>query len=88
MGDDLGQEAMALVADGLGHAAAIRPQAADQKLPSHHLTKDFAPVQAAVREWRREIVTYFDHPYTTGYVEGVNNMLSKMQRMGTGYAFE
>jgi hypothetical protein len=33
MGDDLGREAMALVADGLGHAAAIRPQAADQKLP-------------------------------------------------------
>ena len=33
MGDDLGRKAVALVADGLGHAAAIRPQAADQELP-------------------------------------------------------
>jgi hypothetical protein len=36
MSDDLGWEPMALVADGLDHAAAIRPQAADQKLPWHH----------------------------------------------------
>jgi len=52
------------------------------------LSKDFKKLQDSVHEWRNEILAYFDHPYTTGYVEGVNNMLSTMQRMGAGYAFE
>jgi hypothetical protein len=33
MGDDLGWEPMALVADGLGHATALRAEASDQRLP-------------------------------------------------------
>jgi hypothetical protein len=33
MGDDLRWKPVALVADGIGHAAALKPQAADQKLP-------------------------------------------------------
>lgn len=33
MSDDLGRNPVALVADGIGHAAALKPQAADRKLP-------------------------------------------------------
>jgi hypothetical protein len=33
MGDDLGWESMALVADGLGHATTRRAEASDQRLP-------------------------------------------------------
>jgi hypothetical protein len=33
MGDDLRWEPVALVTDGIGHAATLQPQASDQKLP-------------------------------------------------------
>jgi hypothetical protein len=33
MGNDLGREPMALVADGLGHAPTSNPEASDQELP-------------------------------------------------------
>jgi hypothetical protein len=35
MGNNLRREPMALVADGFAHAAALTPQAPDQRLPWH-----------------------------------------------------
>lgn len=36
----------------------------------------------------RAIYAYFDEPYTTGYIEGVNRQLDDIQRAGRGYSWE
>lgn len=36
----------------------------------------------------KAVYAYFDHPYTTGYIEGVNRMLDDIQRAGRGYSYE
>ncbi len=35
--------------------------------------------------WRREVLNYFDHRYTNGYVEGKNNRTKQLQRQAYGY---
>ncbi len=35
--------------------------------------------------WREELLNYFDHPYTNGFVEGKNNRSKQLQRQAYGY---
>jgi len=47
-----------------------------------------APFQALcpmLRLWRQEILNYFDHPYTNGFLEGKNNRIKVIKRMAYGY---
>jgi len=41
-----------------------------------------------MKNWRKEILNYFDHPITNAYTEGVNGVAKVMNRMGRGYSFE
>lgn len=38
-----------------------------------------------LRDWRKEILNYFDHRYTNGFVEGKNNRIKVIKRMAYGY---
>lgn len=38
-----------------------------------------------LRTWRREILNYFDHRYTNGFVEGKNNHIKVIKRIAYGY---
>lgn len=38
-----------------------------------------------LRDWREEILNYFDHRYTNGFVEGKNNRIKVIKRMAYGY---
>jgi len=38
-----------------------------------------------LRTWRQEILNYFDHRYTNGFVEGKNNRIKVIKRMAYGY---
>jgi transposase len=35
--------------------------------------------------WRQEILNYFDHPYTNGFLEGKNNRIKVIKRVAYGY---
>ncbi len=37
------------------------------------------------RNWREEILNYFDYPITNGFVEGKNNRIKTIKRMAYGY---
>lgn len=39
-------------------------------------------------DWRAAVFSYFDHPFTTGYVEAVNRVIDDINRAGRGYSFE
>ena len=38
-----------------------------------------------LRTWQGEILNYFDHPYTNGFVEDKNNRIKVIKRMAYGY---
>jgi transposase len=38
-----------------------------------------------LRTWRREILNYFECPYTNGFVEGKNNRIKVIKRVAYGY---
>lgn len=38
-----------------------------------------------LRDWRQEILNYFDHPYTNGFLEGKNNRIKVIKRVAYGY---
>jgi len=38
-----------------------------------------------LRIWRQEILNYFDHPHTNGFLEGKNNRIKVIKRMAYGY---
>jgi transposase len=37
------------------------------------------------KNWRNEILNYFDHRVTNGFVEGMNNRIKVIKRMAYGY---
>lgn len=50
--------------------------------------KRLAPFKALfpmLRDWREEILNYFDYPYTNGYLEGKNNRIKVIKRVAYGY---
>lgn len=56
-------------------------------VPSH-LSIEFAEVDRAVRNFRREILNFYDHPITNAYTEGLNSLIRQVERRGRGYDFE
>jgi transposase len=38
-----------------------------------------------IKRWRKEILNYFDYPYTNGFVEGKNNRIKVIKRLAYGY---
>ncbi len=38
-----------------------------------------------LRNWRQDILNYFDHPYTNGFLEGKNNRIKLIKRIAYGY---
>jgi transposase len=51
-------------------------------------TKDFKPLLTAVKNWREEILAYFDFPISNGYTEALNGVAKVINRQGRGYNFE
>ena len=50
--------------------------------------KGLAPFKALfpmLRDWRKELLDYFDYPYTNGFLEGKNNRIKVIKRMAYGY---
>lgn len=52
------------------------------------MEEPFLDLTRCMRNWWPYIVSYFEHPYTNAYVEGINRFLDEMQRQGSGYSFE
>ncbi|GLK78071.1 ISL3 family transposase [Methylopila jiangsuensis] len=51
------------------------------------IAKEFKAKLTIGRDWYEHVFNYFDHRYTTAYVESVNRMLDTMQAAGRGYSF-
>jgi transposase len=52
------------------------------------LKADFKWLLTAMKNWRTEILAYFDHPITNAYTEAVNGVAKTINRQGRGYTFE
>lgn len=52
------------------------------------LKKDFGELTRLMKNWRKEILNYFDHPYTNAYTEAVNGLMKHIVRAGRGYSYE
>lgn len=52
------------------------------------LKADFRVLVTAMKNWRTEILAYFDHPITNAYTEAVNGVAKTINRQGRGYTFE
>jgi transposase len=46
---------------------------------------EFPKSCSTIRRWIREIIAYFDNRTTQGVVEGINNKLKLIKRMGYGF---
>ncbi len=46
---------------------------------------EFEALHYMLSEWREEILNYFDHRITNGFVEGKNNRIKTLKRMAYGY---
>lgn len=42
----------------------------------------------AINNWRPHILRYFEHRYTSGYIERLNGLIRKMNVQGAGYGYE
>lgn len=52
------------------------------------LKGDFKVLLTAMRNWRTEILAYFDHPISNAYTEALNGVAKTINRAGRGYSFE
>lgn len=50
--------------------------------------KSFAPLLTATKNWREEMLAYFDFPISNGYTEALNGVAKVANRQGRGYSFE
>lgn len=50
--------------------------------------KSFMPLLTATKNWREEILAFFDHPISNGYTEALNGVAKVINRSGRGYSFE
>ena len=50
-----------------------------------HRPAPFRALFPMLRTWRQEILNYFDHPYTNGFVDGKNNRIKVIKRIAYGY---
>jgi hypothetical protein len=67
--------------------AQVAFDAFSASIPSN-LKKDFAELTRLMKNWRAEILAYFDHPYTNAYTEAVNGLMKHIARAGRGYSYE
>ncbi|NEV75616.1 ISL3 family transposase [Rhodopseudomonas sp. BR0C11] len=51
------------------------------------MTKPFAELTRAMKNWRTEVFNYWDWPITNGYTEGKNRTVKMINRVGVGYSF-
>jgi len=49
---------------------------------------DFKDLTTAMKNWRTEILAYFDYPITNGYTEALNGVAKVINRAGRGYSFD
>jgi len=49
---------------------------------------NFKPLLTATRNWRHEILAYFDYPISNGYTEALNGVAKVINRSGRGYSFD
>ncbi len=69
------------------------PSRAEAEVSLHHWEesvrkaglKEFGIGLPMFKNWRNEILNYFDHPVTNGFVEGMNNRIKVIKRMAYGY---
>jgi transposase len=47
----------------------------------------FKKLTSAMKNWRKQIFNYFDHPITNAYTESVNGIIKIVNRNGRGYSF-
>jgi hypothetical protein len=52
------------------------------------LKADFKTLLTSMKNWRTEILAYFDHPITNAYTEALNGVAKAANRAGRGYSFE
>lgn len=59
-------------------------------IPAHlkRKGKGFDPLLTATKNWRDEILAFFDYPITNGYTEALNGVAKVINRSGRGYSFE
>jgi transposase len=46
---------------------------------------EFKELLATLTNWRGDILNYFEHPITNGFVEGKNNRIKTIKRAAYGY---
>jgi len=61
-----------------------------KSIPAHMKKgkKSFQPLLTATRNWREEILAFFDHPISNGYTEALNGVAKVINRSGRGYSFD
>lgn len=52
------------------------------------LKADFKVLTTSMKNWRREILAYFDHPISNAYTEALNGVAKTINRAGRGYSFD
>lgn len=52
------------------------------------LLADFKMLLTSMKNWRTEILAYFDHPITNAYTEALNGVAKTINRTGRGYSFD
>jgi transposase len=52
------------------------------------LAADFKVLLTSMKNWRTEILAFFDHPITNAYTEALNGVAKTINRQGRGYSFE
>jgi transposase len=52
------------------------------------LKDEFYELTRPMKNWRKEILNYFDYPITNAYTESVNGVAKVVNRMGRGYSFD
>lgn len=53
-----------------------------------NIKDDFRVLLTAMKNWRTEILAFFDHPITNAYTEALNGVAKTINRQGRGYSFE
>lgn len=49
---------------------------------------DYKDLLSALKNWRQQILNYFDYQITNGYTEALNGMTKVINRNGRGYTFD
>lgn len=50
--------------------------------------RGYGPALTSLKNWRTEILAFFDYPISNGYTEALNGVAKVVNRQGRGYSFE